>query len=140
TPSSEAPPAAEGHPVVESQKPALVSGLLPETIPPVNARGAALTILTGIAFVFTLQWAREFFIPLTFGILIAYTLNPLVIWLERRKIPRVVGTRLAMLALFGSATMIFTSVYTQAEAIVDELPIATYKQNSALSAASTGER
>src|SRR5690606_33313438 len=51
----------------------------------------------------------------------------------------VVGTSLVMLALFGSATMIFTSVYTQAEAIVDELPIATYKLNSALRRASTGE-
>lgn len=139
TPSPEAPPATEDQPAVESQKPALISGLLPETKPRVNAGGAALTILAVIAFVFALQWAQEFFIPLTFGILIAYTLNPLVVWLERRKVPRVIGTSLVMLALFGSASIVFTSVYTQAEAIVDELPIATYKLNSALKRAGTGE-
>ncbi|MFC6519008.1 hypothetical protein ACFQAT_03660 [Undibacterium arcticum] len=48
----------------------------------VEARGAALAILVVIAFVFALQWAQKFFIPLAFGIVIAYTLNPVVAWLE----------------------------------------------------------
>jgi len=46
---------------------------------PVNARGVALTIIATVAFVFALSAAHAFFIPLLFGIFIAYTLNPLVV-------------------------------------------------------------
>src|SRR5690606_24058824 len=105
---------------------------VPELRPRVHAGGMALTVLATIAFIFALQWAREFFIPLVFGILIAYTLSPVVLWLERQRVPRVIGATLVMLALFGSAAGIMTSVYNQAQSIVDELPIATYKLNNAL--------
>ncbi len=112
---------------------------VPELRPRVQAGGLALTVLATIAFIFSLQWAREFFIPLVFGILIAYTLSPVVLWLERRKVPRVVGATLVMLALFGSAAGVLTSVYNQAQSIVDELPVATYKLNNALQRIDNGE-
>ena len=53
-----------------------------------DVRGLALAIVTTVVVVFALQWAEKFFIPLLLGIIIAYTLNPLVVWLERIKIPR----------------------------------------------------
>ena len=65
----------------------------------IDVRGLALAIVTTIVVVFALQWAEKFFIPLLLGIIIAYTLNPLVVWLERIKIPRVVGTSIVMLAV-----------------------------------------
>ena len=69
-----------------------------------GARSLALTIVATIAVVFALQGAEKFLIPLLLGIIIAYTLNPLVVWMERVKIPRVVGTIIVMLAfLCGSA-------------------------------------
>ena len=71
---------------------------------PMGARSLALTIVATIAVVFALQWAENFFIPLLLGIIIAYTLNPLVVWMERAKIPRVIGTIIVMLSvLCGSA-------------------------------------
>lgn len=106
--------------------------LAPITAPYVVAGGFAITFLATIAFIFTLQWAQAFFIPLVFGILIAYTLSPLVGWLERHRIPRIVGTSLVMLSLLGSTGVIVTSVYNEAQDIVDELPYATYKMTSAL--------
>lgn len=99
----------------------------------------AINVLAIIALIFTLQWAREFFIPLVFGILIAYTLNPVVMWLERMRLPRVVATVLVMLALFGSTGLVATSVYNEAQAIVDELPIVTYKFTSAMKRMDNGE-
>src|SRR6185503_10603554 len=69
---------------------------------PVDARGLALAILATVAVIFTLKLAAPFFIPLLIGIFIAYTLNPLVVWLERIKIPRTVGTCVVMLALLGA--------------------------------------
>jgi predicted PurR-regulated permease PerM len=87
----------------------------------------ALIILAVIAIIFALQWARDFFIPLVFGILIAYTLNPIVSWLERIRIPRMAGTSLVMLCLLASAAMMATTVYREGQSIVDELPLVTYK-------------
>src|SRR3546814_15806208 len=70
--------------------------------PKVAAGGLALTTLATVAFVFALQWAQEFFIPLILGILIAYSLNPVVSWPERIRLPRVVAVSTVMLALCGS--------------------------------------
>ncbi|NGM87509.1 AI-2E family transporter [Parapusillimonas sp. SGNA-6] len=124
--------------VLESEEPPATA---PATLPAPQARPGlwAITVLAVIALIFTLQWAREFFIPLVFGILIAYTLNPVVMWLERAHLPRVVATVLVMLALVGSTGLVATSVYNEAQAIVDELPIATYKFTSAMKRMDNGE-
>jgi len=58
----------------------------------VDARGVALCILAGVAFLYALQWSQKFLIPVVFGIFISYTLNPVVRWLERLHLPRVLGT------------------------------------------------
>jgi AI-2E family transporter len=57
-----------------------------------NTSSISLAIMATIALVFALQWAQRFFIPLVFGIIISYTLTPVVTWLERRRIPRVIAT------------------------------------------------
>jgi len=101
--------------------------------------GLALTVLATVAFIYALQWAKAFFIPLVLGILISYTLNPVVSWLERLRLPRVAGTSIVMLVLFGSAALISTSVYNEAQSIVDELPVATYKLSSAFKRVNNGE-
>jgi predicted PurR-regulated permease PerM len=41
-----------------------------------------------------LQWAKNFFVPLLLGIFIAYTLSPIVRWLERWRIKRAIGATL----------------------------------------------
>jgi predicted PurR-regulated permease PerM len=43
--------------------------------------------------VFALSWSRPFVVPLLLGIVIAYTLNPVVVWLEAIIVP--VGTFIA---------------------------------------------
>src|SRR5436309_482360 len=45
---------------------------------PFETRSTALTVLCCVGLVFALDWGHKFFIPLFLGILIAYTLNPLV--------------------------------------------------------------
>jgi predicted PurR-regulated permease PerM len=44
-----------------------------------------------MALVFALSWAKKFLVPLLLGIVLAYTLNPLVVWLEAIKIARAAG-------------------------------------------------
>jgi predicted PurR-regulated permease PerM len=49
----------------------------------IDVRGLALAVVTMIVVVFPLKWAEKFFIPLLLGIIIVYTLNPLMVWPER---------------------------------------------------------
>ena len=103
----------------------------------VNARGLALGIIATVSFVYALQWAQKFLIPVIFGIFIAYTLNPLVAWLEKIRLPRAIGaTVVTALILFGSIVVI-ERVQGEFESIVEELPAATHKL-ARLIAANTG--
>lgn len=93
----------------------------------VNARGLALGIIATVAFVFALQWAQRFLIPLVFGIFIAYTLNPLVVWLERLKVARVVGATLVVVMILSAAGAVIPTLQGEFQSIVEELPAATHK-------------
>lgn len=93
----------------------------------VNARGLSLGILACIAFVFALQWAQKFFVPLLLGILIAYTLNPVVRWLERWHIRRVVGATLVTAVIVGALAGTLYRLQGEFFNIIDELPTLTHK-------------
>ena len=98
----------------------------------VNAHGLALGIIASVALVFALQWAQRFFIPLLFGIFIAYTLNPLVVWLERLRVARVVGAALVLVVILVAAGAVIPTLQGQFQTIVEELPAATHKISSLL--------
>ncbi len=93
----------------------------------VNARGMALGIIATVSFVYALQWAQDFLVPLLLGILLAYTLNPLVMWLERIKIPRPIGATLVTVAMLGAMIGIGNRVQDEFFNIVDDLPRITQK-------------
>jgi len=76
--------------------------ILPEGRKPVDGRGLALGVLAVLASVFALSWAQAFVVPLLLGIVIAYTLNPLIAGLEAIRIPRVVGTVVVMASVMGA--------------------------------------
>jgi predicted PurR-regulated permease PerM len=106
---------------------------------PVNARGIALAILATVAFVFALQWAQNFFIPLVFSILISYTLTPVVAWLERIKIPRIVGTSLVLITLLCGAAAVANSLRTEFQSILVRLPDATQQISRAIAKMQDGQ-
>ena len=93
----------------------------------VNARGLALGIIATVAFVYALQWSRGFLVPLLLGILISYTLSPLMCWLERCRIPRLVAATMITVALVGGSVMVIDKLHGEFEAIVEELPSAGHK-------------
>lgn len=104
----------------------------------VNVRGVTLGVIATVAFIFGLQWAKNFFVPLLLGIFIAYTLSPVVRWLERWHIRRAIGATLVTgLILVGMA---LTAHRVQGEFlnIVDELPTLTHKVTRMLMDASDG--
>ncbi|MFC5459166.1 AI-2E family transporter [Massilia niabensis] len=105
----------------------------------VNARGLSLGILATVAFVFALQWAQKFFVPLLLGIFIAYTLSPVVRWLERLHIKRVIGATLVTAILIGGLGATMVRLQDEFFNIIDELPTLTQKVTKLLAKTANGQ-
>jgi predicted PurR-regulated permease PerM len=105
----------------------------------VNARGMSLGILATVAFVFALQWAKNFFVPLLLGIFIAYTLSPVVRWLERWHIKRAIGATLVSAAILAGMALTVQRVQGEFFNIIDELPSLTHKVTRLIMQASDGQ-
>jgi predicted PurR-regulated permease PerM len=90
--------------------------------------------------VFALQWAQKFLIPLVFAIFITYTLNPLVVWLERIRIPRILGTCLVMTSLIFCVGQAGYSLRGEFQSIVERLPAAAHQLSRAIAKTQEGQR
>ena len=108
------------------------TNIVPTVRAPVDARGMALTILATVAVVGALDLAQSFFVSLLLGILIAYTLNPLVAYLERVHLPRVIGAIVVMVGLVAALAGGGYSLRGQMQAIIEQLPVAARTLSSAL--------
>jgi predicted PurR-regulated permease PerM len=89
---------------------------------PVDGRGLALGVLTTLAVVAALSWAEDFLVPLLFGIVVAYTLNPLVTGLERIRVPRTIGTVIVMAAVIAALGLGTYSLRGQMQTIIERVP------------------
>lgn len=123
--NTETQPAAD-HPQLQAD----VSGA---TLPPspsgleVEARSLALRIIATVALIYALDWAQSFVISLLLGILLAYTLNPLVEWLGKIKIPRAVGATVVMAIVMWGILFGAYSLSGQIQSIITQLPEAASK-------------
>lgn len=73
----------------------------------VRARSVNLTILTVLAILYTLYFAREFLLPIVFAVLLSFLFSPVVRALARIRIPPPLGAGIVIigiLALIGSGT------------------------------------
>lgn len=113
--------------------------VVPAVRMPANPRSVALSILAVIGVVLALEWAQAFFISLLLGILIAYTLNPLVAWLERIRIPRALATLVVMLTVLGALVLGVYSLRGQMQKIVEQLPAAASKLSASLARLRTSQ-
>lgn len=101
---------------------------------PVSTRNVSLVLLTGLAGLFALHWAKAVFIPLMLSVLCSYALSPVVNWLEAKRVPRWLSSAVllvAIVATIGSATY---SLSGQAGQLVDSLPMAAQKFRKAVAA------
>jgi len=94
---------------------------------PLDVRSVALSILAAIAVVFALEWAQAFLISLLLGVLLAYTLNPPVAWLERIRIPRVAASLIVMIGAIGAFALGAYALRGQMQTVVAQLPEAASK-------------
>ena len=105
---------------------------LPESHGPLLTATLPITIVAAIASVFALSWSQAFLVPLLLGIIIAYTLNPLVSWLEVARIPRFFGTVIVMGTMIGAALLGTYSLRGQMQTVVNQLPVAAAKLTTSL--------
>ena len=84
-----------------------------------------VVIVLGLFF-YGLWKIRIIFPPLVLAVLIIYVLNPVVSWLQRRGLPRLLGTSIAYVIVLGGLTLLIIAlipvVTNQAEDIADRWP------------------
>ncbi|MBT0963745.1 AI-2E family transporter [Denitromonas iodatirespirans] len=143
TPSPEAPDKAT-TPVspATARNNVSASGVLPATAirQLVDARGVSLAILSTVAVVFALSWAQSFVISLLLGILFAYTLNPLVVWFERFRIPRVFSASIVMTGVVGTLLLGSYALQGQVQKILAQLPETTSRFSAGLASMGKGQQ
>jgi predicted PurR-regulated permease PerM len=99
---------------------------------PVDIRSAALTVLAVLAIVLVLQYAQAMIIPIVLAVLISYALEPVIAWLERRRVPRALGAAAVLLSLVAGGGWLLYGLRSQATAIVDQLPQAARRLRHSL--------
>jgi predicted PurR-regulated permease PerM len=89
-------------------------------------RGATLTAslwtLSLCAAIFTIRYAAPVLLPLVLSVLLFYTLDPVVSWLHRRRVPRMLASTLVVLSLVGAVAVGGYAIWPQFEAVVDHVP------------------
>ncbi|OCS45020.1 AI-2E family transporter [Ralstonia pickettii] len=94
-------------------------------------RVAMVLVAIGGTLVF-LQWARAFLVPFTLGVVLAFALNPLVVWLRRCHVPRPVAAGVVVLGLWiGGAVLVF-GMQDGVSAMADRLPVAVERMAQAV--------
>jgi predicted PurR-regulated permease PerM len=84
------------------------SSVEPAPPPGTSARTLAIVVLTVLAVLYTLYFARTFLIPIAFAILLDFLLSPAVRLLEKLRIPNWLGAAIVVLGLMGFTAL---SVY-----------------------------
>jgi predicted PurR-regulated permease PerM len=79
-------------------------------------------ILVAVASLWFLRAAKTVLIPIALAVLISYALEPVVAWLERRRVHRIVGSAVVLLLLAGGITAGAYSLKDDGARLVEALP------------------
>ena len=94
---------------------------------PINVRSFSLVMLTVLAVIFTLHWAKTVFISLMLGVMISYALSPPVNLLKKWHIPRAIGAAVLLLGIVGGSGYLVYSLSDDAAELIESLPAAAQK-------------
>ncbi|HEY8118229.1 MAG TPA: AI-2E family transporter [Methylophilaceae bacterium] len=104
----------------------------------VEPHSLALRIIATVALIYALDWAQSFVISVLLGILLAYTLNPLVEWLGKIRIPRAAGSTIVMTIVILGIGFGGYSLRGQIQSIITQLPEAANKLSAELQRSQQG--
>ena len=94
---------------------------------PVSVYSYSLALLSVLAVIFMLHWARAIFIPLMLGVMISYALYPPVNLMQKWRIPRAVGAAVLLLCIVGGTGALVYSLSADAVKLIETLPDAAQK-------------
>lgn len=92
-----------------------------------NSRTALPTFAATAAVVAILYFARDVFLPLAIAVLLTFALAPIVAWLRRIGVPRLVSVIACVLAAFGLVAVFSFVVVSQVGEVARNVP--TYQAN-----------
>jgi len=105
----------------------------PPTPTPLGVRITSLGVLALIAVIVFLHWAQGVLIPITLAIMLSYALTPVVGWLKKRaRLPKAAGAALTLAVLLSGLGIGISSLQPEALDVLDTIPQAAQKLNSAL--------
>jgi predicted PurR-regulated permease PerM len=90
--------------------------------PGTSARTIAIVVLTVLAVLYTLYFARTFLIPIAFAILLDFLLSPAVRLLEKLRIPNWLGAAIVVLGLVGFTALAAYRLSGPVKSWVADLP------------------
>ena len=90
------------------------------------ARVTRAWIVPCLAVVAALWWAQVVLIPLVVGVLGSYALEPLVLLLERRRVPRLLAVPLLLVVLTGAIGGSLYALRGEAVSFANRIPIAAH--------------
>lgn len=99
---------------------------------PVHVRNVPLILISAFVVIYFLQWAKAFLIPLLLGILITYMLSPVVGWVERARIPRMIAALLVLFAFIGPTVTGAFLMADDAVQLLESLPVSVRKVATAM--------
>lgn len=99
---------------------------------PVDNRSLSLAVLALLGMVFMLHWASAVVIPLLLGLMLSYSLAPVVTWVQRRGMPRPLAAALVMVVLVSGASWTGWALSDQATQFVENMPATAQKIRQAV--------
>ena len=94
---------------------------------PVDVRSLSLVVLTALASVFALQWAKAIVVPILLGVMFSYALAPVVDRLQRWRVPRAVGAGAVLVAIVSLVSWGVWALSDDATSLVETLPTVAQK-------------
>jgi len=94
-------------------------------------RVAMVLVAIGGTLVF-LQWARGFLVPFTLGVVLAFALNPVVVWLRHCYVPRTIAAAIVVLGLWIAGAVLVFGMQDGVSAMADRLPVAAERMAEAI--------
>jgi predicted PurR-regulated permease PerM len=87
-----------------------------------SAMTIAVWVLAVLATLFFLREAKSLLIPIALAVLISYALEPVVAWLERRRVPRLAAAAAVLFVILGVGALGVYTLRDDAAQLVESLP------------------
>ena len=94
--------------------------------PPVDAVRVAATLVSAAVIVAALYYGQDVLIPLVCAFLISFALNPPVVWLSRRGVPRIISVIVVMILIVAVLASMVGVLGSQLRSLSQELPTYQY--------------